>query len=160
HPQDVIAAATARWNSSARGLMIVGGIGCVAGIGLAIGAPESTPASSVRVVRAMAPAGPSEGAPTAPPWTYLIAAGLVFYCGLRVMCVVRYGPVCWRAFSVWMLYGAGSEPAPGIYRPTGWIGPARVRQALFAALVIANVLLFRMPAALDPFLTAVAGRPA
>jgi hypothetical protein len=160
HPQEVIAVATARWHRAVWGPVIRAGISCAVVIALAIGVPEPTGEFAAALRRAIAPVGPPEDAAAAPLWARLAVPGFIAFCGMIGFDVVRYGRACWRAFMVWMLYGAGSEQAPGIYRPAGWVGSARARQALFAALVVANVLLFRVPFALDRLLPAVVGRPA
>jgi hypothetical protein len=163
YPQEVVAAAAERWSSILwfRGFLehrcfspvVVCAVVGTASVGVVFALPDPTPESAAVTLRAL-------GQARSPGGTETTLSPIRPLLGIAAMCLIclvyriwAHRRVCGRAFAVWMLYGAGSDPVPGIYRPAGWLGSARVRQMIVAALVVLNVLVFRVAVPLDPLLS-------
>lgn len=155
-PHAVIEAAAEQWRRVVRRNVVyvaVVGVAAVVGV-VALPDPNAESAAAIRQVVA-----PSDGGGR-PPWVWLAAVGVAVYLGTCVSHLVLCGPALWRAVLVWAVYGAGEEPTPGVYRPPGWLGSPRLRQAALAGTLAAIVLLFRASQPIDFLLSAAAARPA
>jgi hypothetical protein len=100
-----------------------------AGMSDSVGVSAQTSAEALPVERR---------APAAEMWLGVLAVCLL----MLVVMFVDYLRVGWRALVVWLLYDG--PPAPGVYRPHGWLASVRCRQLAFAGMLFANVLALRV----------------